>query len=180
MPRFSRFKGSFTMIEMIMVIVIAGVLIVSVLPRIDILYEMRVDGASKRLVSDVRYIQNLAMSRHAYTRIVFNTGAESYSASSCDSSLDCSVSGSWSAIPDPFTRQDLTVDFATDPQFSGVDISSASFNGTATLRFDWHGIPKDANNNNLTGAGGNSASLDFRARTRSISVTPQTGKVVVQ
>lgn len=159
-----------------MIIVIVGILAVVTIPRFEVFYDIKLQGAAKKLLSDIRYIQNVALSRHTNTRIIFDETNEIYQASQCESS--CTVSSNWTAISDPFTRSDLIMDFRTDPQYGGVDISGVDFEGTATLRFNWEGTPQDANGSDLTSPG--SVTLTLRGRTKAIRVTPQTGKVTVE
>lgn len=165
-----------TFIELVMIIVIIGILAVVALPRFETYYQIKVQAAAKKVVTDIRYVQNKAISRHADTRIIFNGGSEYYRAYYCDS--DCANEANWSALQDPSTRLDLVVDFSSDHQYTGIDMFAVNFNSTDTLRFNWQGIPQDNAGSNLTSFG--SLSLDYKNSSVTISVAPQTGKTVIQ
>ncbi len=167
---------SFTVLELVMVVVIIGILMVLSLPRFEIFYDIKLQGATKKLASDIRYIQSIAMAQRTNTKIVFDDSADTYRASSCNS--NCSIPSNWSPLKDPFTRMDLVMSFTSDPQYGGIDIYSVDFGGTNTLRFDWQGIPQDANGNELTTQG--AVILRYKDKEMTIRVFPQTGKVRIE
>lgn len=63
--------AGFTIIELIMVIVIISILAVLALPRFDSFYEIKLNGAVKKIISDIRYAQQMAISRHEDYRVSF-------------------------------------------------------------------------------------------------------------
>lgn len=168
---------AFTLIETIMVIVIIGILAAVAVPRFNAFYALKLDGTMKKARSDIRYVQQLAISRHADTRIVFDAANNSYSASYCTAAGGVCGS-SWAAITDPFTRGNLQTYFNTDPQYGGIDITSASFGGGSTLRFDWQGVPQNSARTNLAAEG--SAVFSYQGNSNTIYITPNTGRVRVQ
>ncbi len=161
---------SFTVIELIIVILIMGILTAVTLPRLEIHNNIKLQGAGKKIISDLRYSQNIAISKHTDTRLIFDPINNIYTAYSWDDS-------SWQVLKDPYTRQDLFLDLDTS-SFSGVSISSADFGGTNTLKYDWQGIPKDINDNILSTAG--TIMLNCKGQTATINVTPQTGRITFQ
>ena len=166
----------FTLIETIMVIVIIGILAAVAVPRFNAFYAIKLDGAMKKVRSDIRYLQQLAISRHADTRIVFNTGGNSYTAENCNGSgASCTA---WSPAIDPFTRGSLLTYFNSDPQYGGIDISAASFRAEQTLRFDWQGIPY--NNSGLPLISDGLLTLVYQGNSKSIYVTANTGRVRIE
>lgn len=173
----------FTMIETIMVIVILGILAALTIPRFNSFYGIKLAGALKSVVSDIRYVQQFAVSHHADSRMEFDTTANSYRACYCNEadgacgSGSCSNGANWSAIPDPFTRSGLRMNFASDPQYRGIVISSPSFNGS-TLRFNWQGIPKDGGGTNLANEG--SVVFSYQGNSETIYVSPATGRIRTQ
>jgi hypothetical protein len=74
----------------------------------------------------------------------------------------------------------MVTDYRTDAQYAGIDIlANVSFGGTPSLRFDWQGIPEDANGNNITVTGNVVLRYhDFDDIT--ISVTPQTARITAR
>ncbi len=166
----------FTLIETIMVIVIIGILAAVAVPRFNAFYALKLDGAMKKVRSDVRYIQQLAISRHTDTRIVFNAGGNSYQAHNCNGSGSSCTS--WSPAIDPFSRGNLLTNFNSDPQYGGIDLTSASFGVGSTLRFDWQGVPQNSAGTNLVTDG--SVSFSYQGNSNTIYVTPNTGRIRVQ
>lgn len=161
---------AYTVIEIVMVIVIMGILAVLAIPRFDSFYSAKLNGAAKKMVSDIRYVQQLAISEHANTKIVFNTAANTYTAQKYNGS-------SWVAITDPFSRGNLTENFNSDPQYSGIDIFATTLS-SSTLRFTWQGVPQegtDAAPVNL--AAERSVTFTYRDNTVSVFITPETGRV---
>lgn len=167
---------AFTAIEFIMVIVIVGILAALIIPRFDVFYGMKFRGGVKKLESDIIYVQNVAITQHTNTRIVFDTVNNIYTAKRCNAS--CTLEANWQYLKDTFSRQDLIVDYRADAQYGGIDIVSADFGGTSTLRFDWQGIPKNSSGNNLTSEG--RVSLSYRDNDLTVSVIPQTGKLALE
>jgi prepilin-type N-terminal cleavage/methylation domain-containing protein len=168
---------AFTLIEMVMVIVIVGILTAVAIPRFSSFYAIKLDGVAKKLVSDIRYVQQIAVAEHVNTRIVFNSAVDTYTAYK---EVSPSGSGNWIVLVDPFTRRSLNpwVNFVTDPKYQGINILSVNFGGTPTLRFDWQGVPQDGNGANLSADG--SVTLDYQDNSSTIYVTPNTGRVRVQ
>lgn len=159
----------FTLIELVMVIVIVGVLAALAVPRFNAFSSAKLSSAANKLVSDLRYVQQLAVSRHTTYRVYFDTSLDRYEVRDVsDNSL----------AKDPFSRQDFIVSFRTDPQFSGVDINTASFGSTAGLLFNWEGVPQNNNSVNLTGEG--NVQLRLGGESRTVYVRPGTGTLRVQ
>lgn len=131
----------------------------------------------KKVRSDIRYVQQLAISRHTDTRIVFNAGTNSYQADNCNGSGSSCTS--WSPAIDPFSRGNLLTNFNSDPQYAGIDITSVVFDGGgSTLRFDWQGVPQNSARANLTNDG--SVSFEYRGNSNTIYITKNTGRVRIQ
>ena len=155
----------FTLIELVMVIVIVGILAVIAVPRFESFYAIKLDGATKKVVSDIRYVQQLAVSLHENYEIIFDIDPNNkYEVRRV---LDNSFA------KDPFTRADFIVNFNTDAQYKGIRISNTNFGGT--LQFDWQGIPRDGNGTALTSEG--SISFSYQGNNRTIYITPDTGRV---
>lgn len=167
----------FTLIEFIMVIVIVGILASLVIPRFESFYAIKLDGAVKKVVSDIRYVQQIAISEHVNTRIVFNTAADTYTAYK---EVPPPGSGNWIIMVDPFSRSSLNpwVNFTTDPKYKGIDISNADFGGTQTLRFNWQGVPQNGGGINLPAQG--LLQLQYQDSSRTVYITPNTGMVRVE
>ncbi len=168
-------KG-FTLIEVVMVIVIVGILAALAVPRFDSFYAAKLAGAVRKTASDIRYVQQIAISRHTNTRIVFNTASDTYSAQEESSP----GSGTWNNMTDPFTRGALQTNFATDAQYKDIDIASVNFGGAGqgTLRFSLEGVPQNSSGTDLASDG--SVAFTYRGNTNTITVTANTGLVNMQ
>lgn len=159
--------AGFTIIEVIMVIIIISILAVLALPRFDSFYEIKLNGAVKKIISDIRYTQQLAISCHEDYRISF-TG----------NTYDVRRVSDNAYATSPFDRGNLTVNFNTDSQYNGIAISNPTFAGTTNLRFDWNGNPLGSTGANLTTAG--QVSFSYHGNSLTVSVEPGTGKVSAQ
>jgi hypothetical protein len=146
-----------------MILLILGILAGVAIPRFAAFFVMKLEGGRKKMIYDIRYIQQMAVSRHTNTRVVFNTVSETYSAQE----ESPQGSGTWVDMNSPFIRSALQVNFANDHQYNGIDITSASFGGGSTLQFDWKGIP----------ANGGTVVLSYKDESRTITVEANTGFV---
>lgn len=158
-------RKGFTLIEMVIVLVLVGIMAALAIPRFASFYSIKLDGCMKKVATDIRYSQQMAVSRHANTRLVFNVAGDTYTAEE-----QLSAGGAWSGLKDPFTRVNLIMNFRSDPQYNGVDITAANFNSSATLQFDWQGIP----------VSGGSITFNYKGNSRTINVASNTGRVSLQ
>jgi prepilin-type N-terminal cleavage/methylation domain-containing protein len=160
---------AFTLIELIMVMVIIAVLAVFTIPTFDVFSSMKLNAAAHKTMSDIRYVQGLATTTHSRYRITFNAAANTY---------DVRNSSTNALIRHPFTRQNFTVSLNADPQFTGVDIGSANFDGGQVLQFNWRGEPETGAGTLLAAQG--SVRLAYQEENMSVTVSPGTGFVKVQ
>ncbi|MFA5100127.1 MAG: MerR family transcriptional regulator [Candidatus Omnitrophota bacterium] len=164
-----RTSAGFTLIEFVMVIVIAGIIAVLAVPRFAAFNTIKLNSAVKKIVSDIRYTQSLAVSSHDMYGMTFDAGQERYEVRRIRDN---------SYAKDPFSRQDFIVNFATDPLYGGMNIVSAMFGNTNQLRFGWNATPLDANNVPLAAEG--SVAVLYRGVSQAIFVRPGTGTIRVQ
>ncbi|MCX5708527.1 MAG: MerR family transcriptional regulator [Candidatus Omnitrophica bacterium] len=156
-------RKGFTLIELVMVMVIIAILAAVAIPRFDSFYSIKLSGAMKKAMSDIRYVQQVAVSRHTNTRVTFNKTSDIYTAEE-----EFPVgNNAWISIKSPFTRGDLTVNYATDPQYKGINITDANFNSSNILQFKWQGEP----------ASGGRVDFEYKQNTNSILVQNMTGIV---
>ena len=73
-------KG-FTIIELIIVIVIAGILSAIAIPKISSISDVDLYATARQVKSDIRFAQQLAMSKFMKTTITFAGGADTYTIS---------------------------------------------------------------------------------------------------
>ncbi|MCU0651194.1 MAG: hypothetical protein MUC52_03060 [Candidatus Omnitrophica bacterium] len=164
-----RSGAGFTLIEAVMVIVIAGLLVAVSIPRLQSFNTAKLNGAAKKIVSDIRFTQQLSVSTHDTYRISFNTASDSYDIRRVSDSA---------FAKDPFSRGDFSINLQTDPKYAGTDITSALFNSTQGLQFTWQGTPQNSNGADLTANG--TVALSYKGAGMTISVRPYTGSVQVR
>jgi type II secretory pathway pseudopilin PulG len=157
-------KKSYTVIELIMVIVIVGILATLSIPRFQSFYYLKLNGAMKKVISDIRYAQQLAISRHESYNIIFNTANEAYEVRRVSDN---------SYATNPFSRGSFIVNFTSDPQYNGIKIDSTSFGGT--LQFDWQGIPRNGSGTALSAE--SNVVFSYQNNVMTIYITPNTGRV---
>lgn len=116
-------KNGFTLIEIIVVLSVLGILAALYTASTGNLSDVSIDTASRRLQSDLRYVQQLATNSGVNHGVVFTSGS-GYTA----------YRGSpGTPVIDPVTRQSLTVSMAT---YQGV-----ALNTTDRVEFDPTGTP---------------------------------------
>ena len=69
----------FTLLELIMLMVIAGILAVVVIPHFGGVSSISLDGAAQMITADIRYAQQLAMAKHQQYTVQFTASTNSYS-----------------------------------------------------------------------------------------------------
>jgi prepilin-type N-terminal cleavage/methylation domain-containing protein len=164
-----RASTGFTLIEVVMVVVIVAILAVVSIPRFQAFNAIKLNGAVKKIVTDIRYTQALAVSSHDTHGMTFDIGQERYEIRRIRDNT---------FARDPFSRQNFTVDFTTDPLYRGMNISTVNFGSTNQLRFGWNATPLNGNNVSLASDG--IMNVSYRGAGMTIYVSPGTGTVRVQ
>ena len=158
-----------TLIELTMVMVMISILLVLAVPRFQSFYFIKLNGAVKKVAADIRYVQQLSISRHESYKIVFDPVFNKYEVRR--------VSDNSLAV-NPFSRNSFVVNFNSDPQYKGIDVASANFGGTAGVRFDWQGVPQNDSGVNLLSEG--EVRFTYQGNAFSVFVGPNTGWVRAQ
>jgi type II secretory pathway pseudopilin PulG len=127
------------MIELVTVIVVLGIMaVVTVGPTLSYLDSMRNRAASGRIVSDIRYMQRMALSSGLRTWVTFAVADNRYQMYMED--RNNLGKANRIAVTDPMYQSTSPIQFGTSP-FVNVTIGSASIGGTAELEFDALGKP---------------------------------------
>ena len=103
------------MIELVMVIVIIAVLAVAVSFSSG---SIKVVGAANKLMFDLRYAQQLAISQQVRCGVSFNPSGNSYFVY---------IGDTGTLATDPHTGSNLSIDFDTDSDYDGISLSSTNF-----------------------------------------------------
>ena len=136
-------RKGFTIIELVMVMLIVGIIgLASAAAVISSYGNNRLVAASNKLLSDLRYAQQLAIDTHQPCGISFDRSGESYFVYKGDVST---------VALDPYTKKPLSVDYDTDPLYQGVNLANTNFGDD--ISFDYLGVPYDSSANALTSQG---------------------------
>jgi len=165
---------AFTAIELIVSIAIIGILAVIALSRIPNLQPLRIDMARKKMQSDIRYMQSLAMSLKQRTRFSASVASDNYSL------YIENPPGTWNLATEPATGKPFTVQLDSGV-FSGIDILLVYFNGAnRDLVFDQWGNPYSYNSGSgVTTALNNPAGVRL-TNTQDVRVERGTGRAYLQ
>jgi len=186
---FLRHDKAFSIIELVVVIIIFSIIALVATLKFGPYDAMKVDGAARKIASDIAYAQILAMTRSyndtptQYIVINFNPTNDTYNITRTRPSQP---------VTDPFTKENFfIVDFKTGT-YQGVDIVSANFIGTNLSNIYnslcltvFRGIPQACNDaggfywprGDLSSDG--EINISYHGKTRIIRVTRQTGRVYV-
>lgn len=137
------FAKGFSLIEWIMVMVLLSIVAVSASPRLANLPTTRAQFAIRKMQSDVRYAQLLAMESQRRTRILFDVAKDQYQ-------LEIETSAAvWVPVLHPSTQTNFTVTLNAG-DFAGVDVTSVTLDGNSEVIFDAYGAPYNAAGSPLT------------------------------
>jgi len=156
-------RRAFTVIELVMVIVIIATLALVVLFSGG---TIKLVGAANKLQFDLRYAQQLAISRQVSCGISFDPSGNSYFV----------YIGNTSTIAtDPHTKANLSVDFDTDSEYSGIGLTSTNFGDD--ISFNSAGEPYDSTPTLLSSQG--IVTLGSGSDTQTVTIEANTGEVKV-
>ena len=121
--------NGFTFIELIMVLIIVGILGSMVFTRIlNNLNPIKVRAAIEQITSDIEQTKAFSMAQHDTITIAFNIANDSYS-------IYNGSTGNQTIMTDYPGSNNGVISF-DQTEYSGVDISSASFGNSTNLSFD--------------------------------------------
>lgn len=159
-----REKG-FTLIELVIIILIIATLGALALPMFD-LTGSRAAAAGRKLLSDLRYAQQLANATQSRSGVILNSSTQYTVFQNNDSGI---------AATDPLKGGNYIVNMNGD--FSGVTLSN-TFTGNI-VRFDSLGVPYEGTNGSQSSLG-SAKTISVIAGgvpVKTITVEPATGKI---
>lgn len=163
----------FTVVELVIVMTIAGILAATAVPAMMKASNRRLYRASHELAMHVKFARALAVSTGRLTWVKFDTGAETY-----EVFIEHPTSpgrGNRIAVTHPVTGASSFVTTLNQDEFDGVTIDSADFGGTIELSFDRYGQPYTGWAVALSSDGTVTISSD--GTTRTVRVVAETGMV---
>jgi len=132
--RIRKSDNGFTLIEIILVVSILVILGMTIVPNVySLLTTLNINSAKERIVQDINYIQDYAITRHTNTWLEFDLNAGNYTIyagpSLATRVLINDYKGEYSGtVPLQSLYQDIV-------------INSADFDGNTTFSYDWWGTP---------------------------------------
>lgn len=156
-------REGFTLIELVLTIIVIAILAASVNIGINGISSARLNGAARRLVSDLRFAQQAAITKRIRHGIIFT--ANSYTVFENDLPAD--------PARNPQGGGDFIVNF-TSGDFAGVTIG-ATLPGSV-VKFEPSGRPLDGANAALTPAT-NQVTLSYSGSPMTVTIIPETGKI---
>lgn len=161
----------YSLIELVIVLTLIGIVSVGIFVYVGFYGGAKLDSASQKLISDIRYAQSLAMSTTGWYGVSFEASPINiYTVYSTTGTID-------SAVKDPSNFAiNLIVD--TNSLF-GATIFSVAIEGGQKIEFNPLGQPyADKLGNPLTLE--SSVVLKAGSDTKTIKITPNTGRVYLQ
>ncbi len=163
-------RVGFTVVELIMIIVIISILAAMAIPKFTDAYaDIKLNGCARRIINDIRHLQQLAISTRYLHWVVFDKTNNLYR-----------LYGEDPVNQGKANRILITVGDATvelDDIADGVTISSVNLGGLNKneIEFDELGIPSDINGNELNAPG--SITITYQGEDRTVEVAERTGRV---
>ena len=177
-------RGGFTLVEILAVLVIIGIASAIVLPALGTQDDRRAAAASRIVIADLIYAQNMAISRQQKIYVRFDTAGNSYKL------LSVASSGGDTLLKHPMTQLDFIQAFGSSMKgLEKVKIDSVEFDGVApsinnefTIAFDELGAPHafcyDVNDTSDLKSG--QIVIKAGSFTNTITIQPYTGEISVQ
>jgi MSHA pilin protein MshC len=132
----------FSTIELIVVVVIAGIMMAVAIPKLGVVNTIDLESVTRQVKSDIRYTQEMAMSKYRKTTIAFTSDSNTYNITSTGSSESKKLPERSRAIFDS-TSTALTFTFNS----SGAPVVGAE----GILRIASDGSYKEIKIENITG-----------------------------
>jgi prepilin-type N-terminal cleavage/methylation domain-containing protein len=156
----------FTMIEVLVVMVIIAIAAMMVIPMMSSAADTQLRSAANMIAADLEYAKSMAIGRQKVYSVVFDASAESYHIEDPNGIINHPVKKGFTYV----------VNMASDGRLNQVDIATADFDASSTVKFDYLGSPYNGNDTAL-----NSGTITLQARdiTMTITVEPVTGFISI-
>ena len=172
MKRAGERSAGYTLIEVLAVILVAGILAGAAASGVSRLSSLKGEAALNTVVAHVRYLQGIALARNLRTWVSFDAAGNSLRGYVEDP--DHPGAAGRLAAQDPISHKALAVDL-DDGCGGGIWISAVNFDGGSEVCFDGFGSPFDAAGGALDAEG----TVTF-ADGSVVAVSPMTGYASVR
>ncbi len=132
--------GGFSLLELVAVMVIAGILAGAAVVTLSTTTGNRSKMAADQLLRDLTFARQRAVATGTPSWVQFDIGAETWSILAED---PVSAGTGWTdaaIIDDPATNQPFVQTLGASP-YIGVDLLTVGFDGNDKVKFDWLGQP---------------------------------------
>jgi len=171
-----------TLLELVLVVALLGILALVVLPAVQPYDEQKLDVAAQEVAAAVRFARDEAIRTGTRHGVIVNVGSQRLQVFWLDTSaLPTRIFD----VRDPLDKKLYDLQFATDPDLSGVKVTGASFyyrgrvNPTDFVGFDKRGTPKFNDSGTIRLLSNSEIKLGSGDAERIIKVAPVTGRVTV-
>jgi prepilin-type N-terminal cleavage/methylation domain-containing protein len=157
----------FSLVEILVVVVIIAIAAMMAIPMAGSVSSTQIQSAANIIAADMEYTKSMAISKCQNYMVVFDKTTERYWITDQNGNV----------IAHPVKKGfNYIMDFRNESRLNEVDIVSASFNGTSTIKFDYLGSPYDGSGNPLS-----SGVVTLRAggKTTTVVVEPITGFISI-
>jgi Tfp pilus assembly protein FimT len=173
-------EHGFTIIELVLILLVVALIGVAATLDLSSFSSVTVDGAARKLSAHLRYVQQLAVTKHTRHGVVFNADLVGTPAPNTYTAFMVNAPAPSTPARDPSGGGALLVNYNTDPQLQGATITGSNFCGAPcgnTVEFDALGVPTDPGGVPLTADG--TVILNYAGNTRTVTITQSTGTVTV-
>jgi len=161
-------KSGFTLVELLVVVVILAIAAAMAVPMFSGAAGFQVQSAANMIAADLEYAKSMAISRQQQYGIVFDSAADTYQV----------VDQNDTVIEHPVkVGFQYTVNFSGDSRLKSVDLATANFDGTDTIKFDYLGSPLRSDGNPMNSG---TITLQGGGTAMTVTVEPVTGYIRVQ
>lgn len=171
-------KSGFTMIELIIVIVVAGILAAVMIPRLE---RDNLREAANQVVRHIQYTQHLAMMNDVYDAGNTNWYQNRWSINLCSTAYGVERANGSETAEDPLTQRDIN---GTDNDIADMGVNISPTTGNCRLIFDNLGRPYSFASTPVfvspigsLNTADTAITLTASGRTATINITKETGFV---